>query len=89
MAVVVLNSQTRMSLWLAAVLEEKTSSGGIRSREEVKKRKVTNDGGGIIKETASICEYQHHQFQSVVWTDLIRVVAPRHAVPENQSFDAT
>ena len=87
MAVVVLNSQTRMSLWLAAVLEEKTSSGGIRSREEVK-RKVTNDGGGIIKETASICEYQHHQFQSVVWTDLIRVVAPRHAVPENQSFDA-
>ena len=54
MAVVVLISQTWMILWLAAVLEEKTSSGGIRSREEGKKRKVTNDGGGIIKETASI-----------------------------------
>ena len=74
-----------MSLWLAAVLEEKTSSGGIRSREEVKKRKVTNDGGGIIKDSIN----QQHQFQSVVWTDPIRVVAPRHAVPENQSFDAT
>ena len=62
MAVVVLISQTRMSLWLAAVLEEKISSGGIRSREEVKKRKVTNDGGGIIKETASISNISFSQW---------------------------